>query len=58
LHGDTLTGVQAAELNTGLIGILGHFTPQGIDLPDQMSFSQAAYGRIAAHGGYMIEVNG
>jgi hypothetical protein len=58
LHGQTLSGVEPPELDARLVGIYGHLSAHGIDLFHQMAFCQPAYGRVAAHGGNVIEVYG
>jgi hypothetical protein len=46
----SLAGVEPAELDAGGVDVFGHFAAQGIDFLDQVSFGQAADGRIAGHG--------
>jgi hypothetical protein len=57
LDRQSLSGIQAPELNTGVIRVLGNLSAQGIDFFDEMPFRKAPDGRIATHGGDMVHVN-
>jgi hypothetical protein len=48
-NGWSFTGIEDAKLNAGLICSFGHDATQRIYLFDEMSFSNAAYGRVAGH---------
>ena len=54
--GRALLRVQHAELDPGLVDGPGHLAAKGVDLLDQMPFSDAANGRIAGHLTDVIEV--
>jgi hypothetical protein len=45
-------------LNTGPVNIYGHFTAKCVYFSHQVALGQAAYGRIAAHGRYVVNVYG
>jgi hypothetical protein len=58
LHGKPFTGVEAPELDSRGIGILGHLAAHGVDFFDQVPFGKAADSRVAAHGSDVIEIDG
>jgi hypothetical protein len=47
LDGGTLPGIEPTILNSALVGRLRYFSPQSIDLLDQLPLSQSPYRRIA-----------
>jgi hypothetical protein len=51
LDGPAPAPVEQAKLDSRLISQESHQTAKGIDLPNEMSFGQAANGRIAGHLG-------
>jgi hypothetical protein len=57
LHSQTLAGIEASELDTGLISNSGHFPAKSVNLFDQMAFCKPANRRVTAHGGDMIQVD-
>ena len=54
-----LTLIQGLILQAGLICRQTHFPAQGVDLPHQVAFGQAANGRIARHAanGFRLQGN-
>jgi hypothetical protein len=50
--------VENAVLDHALVGELSHLTPQGIHLPDQVSFRESSHSGIAGQGAYAIGVLG
>jgi hypothetical protein len=57
LNGRTFRAVEQSELNSSLIGDASHQTIESIDLPNEMTFAEAADCRIARHfadGGELV----
>ena len=50
-HGGSLRAVEHAELDGGKVGDASRHAAQSIDLPDDLTFGNASYGRIARHVG-------
>jgi hypothetical protein len=57
LNGGTSRTVQEAELDPGPIYDTSHYAPERIYLPDNMSFSDAADGRIAGHLADQVQID-
>jgi len=58
LDRDPLPGVEPPELDAGGVGIFGHLPAQRIDLLHQVALGQPPDGRVAAHGGDVVQVDG
>ena len=56
-HRRSFRTVEHAELNGGGIRHFAHLSAECIDLTDDLSFGNAADGRIAAHLGYFVHVH-
>ena len=56
-HGRSLRSVEHAKLHGSGIRHLAHLSAQCVDLSDDLSFGNAADGRIAAHLGYFVHVH-
>jgi hypothetical protein len=57
LDGRSLGGVEKAEVNRGPVGDPTHLTAQGIDLLDELAFSETADRGIAGHQGKGVEID-
>ena len=57
-HGRSFASVEHAELDGGGIGNEPHLSAQGIYLAHNLSFGNAANGRIARHLGNLVHVHG
>ena len=57
LNGGTFSGIEHFELDSGPVGQFPHGSAHGIDLPDDMSFSDPADRGIAGHLSDQIEMH-
>ena len=57
-HGGAFRAVEHAELYRCTVGYHAHTAAERINLAHNLTFCYAAYGRIAAHLGYLVQVNG
>ena len=56
-HGRTFRAVEHAELNGSTVCYQSHVTAQCIDLPYDLSFGNASYGRVATHLANLVHVH-
>ena len=54
----TFAGVEHSHLNGGGVGVQGHLAAEGVDLPDDVSFSQSTNRRVTAHLPNAVQIHG
>ena len=54
-HGGATACVEQAKLDAARVGDFAHNAAEGVDLADQVTFRDAADGRVAAHLGDLVE---
>jgi hypothetical protein len=56
-HGRTFFRVELSELNSGLIGVFGHFSAKSIDLFNKMAFGKPSNCGVAGHSGDTVDID-
>jgi len=57
MNGGTFAGVEYTELDPGRVDTRGHFSPERVDLPNQLAFTDPANSRVAGHEGNRVQTD-